>query len=103
MGSFQKVHMCLLLTTISALTASGQRNRYNYNNNYNNQNSGYRGSSVCDDKDNPCEEGRPIDIPCPAQFSGNAEDEMDQTYFNERSVSYQTAPCALRIERAHPD
>jgi len=144
MSSFQKVHLCLLLTTILALTASGQRNRYNYNNNnnnnnnYNNQNSGYRGSSVCDDKDNPCEEGRPIDIPCPAQFSGNAEDvvsciwkhvvpassnngysssahitcgangckgadEMDQTYFNERSVSYQTAPCALRIERAHPD
>ena len=64
MGLFQKVHLCLLLTTILALTASGQRNRYNYNNNnnnknnYNNQNSGYRGSSVCDDKDNPCEEGK---------------------------------------------
>ena len=23
--------------------------------------------------------------------------------FFRRSVSYQTAPCALRIERAHPD
>jgi len=28
---------------------------------------------------------------------------VDQTYLNERKVSYSTAPCALRIERAHPD
>jgi len=146
MGSLQKICLCLLLTAILALKANGQRNRYNYNNNnnnnnnnYNNQNSGYRGSSVCDDRDNPCEEGRPIDIPCPAQFSGQSDNvvsciwkhvipsssnsgfsttrhvtcgangckaasgDVDQTYLNDRSVSYSMSPCSLRIERAHPD
>lgn len=64
----KNIHLYLALTVVLTLRASAQRNRYPNNNN--NQNNGGQ-SRQYGDKNNPEEEGRQIDIPCPVTSSGN--------------------------------
>ena len=60
MLSLLKVYMCLGLTALLILRASGQRNRYSNNNdNNNNRNGGYSsGSTQVGDISSPEEEGK---------------------------------------------
>jgi hypothetical protein len=74
MLSLPKIYMCLGLTALLILRASGQRNRYSNNNdNNNNRNGGYSsGSTQVGDISNPEEEGNSMDIPCGASFSSGS-------------------------------
>ena len=60
MLSLPKIYMCLGLTALLILRASGQRNRYSNNNdNNNNRNGGYSsGSTQVGDISSPEEEGK---------------------------------------------
>ena len=70
MLSLPKIYMCLGLTALLILRASGQRNRYSNNNdNNNNRNGGYSsGSTQVGDISSPEEEGK---IECTAVYFDN--------------------------------